>query len=163
MGDPLGTAGHTRTGNPRLSGQGRSLEPRDRNRIRNLNQNTSLKAAQPTRNLQPDPKLTGAQAVHRDIWTWRICAPVQGLGLQTWERQQQDLWKEISHNPLSADHQCDRRSESIWHMTVLSLKGCEGTVLLFPDENLTFAGLTLQKEKYHNANPDGAQRSSCWI
>lgn len=53
MGDPLGTAGHTQTGNPHLSDQGRSLEPRNRNR--NLKQNTFLKAAQPTWNLQPDP------------------------------------------------------------------------------------------------------------
>lgn len=51
MGDSLGTTGHTQTGNPHLSDQGRPLKPRNRN----LNQNTFLKAAQPTQNLQPDP------------------------------------------------------------------------------------------------------------
>lgn len=46
MGDPLGTTGHTQTGSPHLSDQGRCLKPR----TRNLNQNTFMNEAQPTQN-----------------------------------------------------------------------------------------------------------------
>lgn len=95
MGDPLGTARHTQTRNPHLSDQDRSLEPRKRNEYEYEPEHISESSSTNSESTAGS-KLTGAQAVHRDIWNWRVCGPVQGLGFQTWERQQQRLWKAVT-------------------------------------------------------------------
>lgn len=60
MGCPSSTAGHTPTGSPRLSAQGRSLEPQSSYKIsqrkeKHVKNRDTVRETPPSRNLEPNP------------------------------------------------------------------------------------------------------------
>lgn len=126
-GDPLGTAGHTRTGTPHLSEQGRSLQPRNTNKNSKRDQNTFLKAAQPIRILQPVPNSPEHRLYPGTSGPGESVALYKALD----SRPGRDNSSVCGKNTVTLLDQLiinDRRAESVWHMTVLSLQGCERTI-----------------------------------
>lgn len=157
-GGPSSTAGHTQTGNPRLSDQGRSLEPEkffteSFKKKKKMCKGTHFeKAALPTRNLEPDPNSPADRLCNGTSEAEGSVVLYKALDSRP-ERQKQHLDTDTLVYQLIINITTELNP---FGTTALSLKGCERTIPLFWDWVLTFAAWTSQKEKYCQNNTQSA-------